>query len=139
VGKRGEKPVTRFKSEYTVYFGRRFGGVPIVGPAMMVRLDAGGELVALAKPWRDIGRTGRPDAVEKPDELPEFKYQTCGYLEGPAIAYRQQSPGIGCVYFIENEEAGDPLSAMTSTTVSFSKDPELDPLGEPVFKDKRAP
>jgi hypothetical protein len=130
----GEEAPTQYTSEYTVYFGRRFDGIPIVGPPLMVRLDADGKLVAVTRTWREIrGVDGTPIRVHAPRELPEHTTQACGYLEGPAIAYLQTSPGLGCVYALEDEKNGDPLSASSTTTVSFTEDPTLDPLGDPLW------
>ncbi len=49
VSKETEEAVTEYTSDYTVYFGRRYRGVPIIGPTLAVRLDHNGEMVALMK------------------------------------------------------------------------------------------
>lgn len=130
-----EEPVTEYKSDYTVYFGRRYRGVPIIGPSLGVRLDAKGEMVAFMKGWRDINGETEPavvlDSVDvaalsaaAADDALELKGTTCGFTEGSDSA--QTAAGIGCALLYENAEAMGTLAEEKVEWVNLAEDTSID-------------
>jgi hypothetical protein len=130
-GKGGDS-VAQFKSEYTVNFGRRYRDVPIIGPPLSVKLDAEGRMVAFRKSWRKIiGETEAPAEILSEKEIearrnPELakehhlKQIRCGYVEGPAIGYRQESPGVGCHYVYYNSNNEEALAGELDEWINIS-------------------
>jgi hypothetical protein len=129
-----EETVTEYKSDYTVYFGRRYRGVPIIGPSLGVRLDAKGEMVAFMKGWRDIdGETSAvavldstevvSEATAAADDALELQGMACGFTEGTDTT--QTAAGIGCALHYRNTGAVDPLAAGKVDWVSLASDSSI--------------
>ena len=123
--------LTEYKSDYTVYFGRRYRGVPIIGPPLGVRLDSDGEMAAFMKGWRDIsGETATgvvldssvvaTDASSAAEAAMDLKGTRCGFTEG--IDPLQTAAGIGCALVYENTEAIGTLAEEKVEWVSLSTD-----------------
>jgi len=115
--KSGEK-LKQYRSEYTVYFGRKYKGVPILGNSLVARLDSDGLLVAVMNSWREIaGEVGLPVSVQtasqvapelsaEQDEAFELANTVCGYTEGSSG--KQTEAGLGCKYqYKKTEPLGD--------------------------------
>jgi len=126
-----KKLITEYKSDYTVYLGRRYRGVPIIGPTLGVRLDPNGEMVAFMKGWRDISGETAPtkifdsaDATDKSklstDNELNFKGMMCGFTEGTAPA--QSAAGIGCKLTYENPAAAGTLASEKVEWVNLAQD-----------------
>ncbi len=130
--------VTQYKSDYTVYFGRRYRGVPILGPTLAVRLDADGEMAAFMKGWRDISgetapvtilagdevTTAASAAAEAADDALTLKNAVCGFTEGTDPA--QAAAGIGCSVVYENAKAIGTLAETKTEWVSLAEDPSIE-------------
>jgi len=130
-----DEPVAEYKSDYTVYFGRRYRDVPIIGPTLGVRLDANGEMVAFMKGWRDINGETEPVAVldsaditaetaAAADEALELIGTTCGFTEGTDLA--QTAAGIGCALLYQNADAMGTLAEEKVEWVSLTEDSSID-------------
>lgn len=123
--------------EYTVYFGRRYRGVPIVGSGLGVRLDAQGKLVAFMKRWRDIegvdeavellGETqiGRKRSQVFNDNYPLHRV-ACGYFEDSStVGIRQSSAGVGCELIYTNPDAVEESQKYLQERINISSDTSL--------------
>ena len=126
--------LTEYKSDYTVYFGRRYRGVPILGPSLGVRLDSDGEMAAFMKGWRDIsGETVTAavldssvvsaDAASAADAALDLKGTACGFTEGTDPS--QTAAGIGCALVYENTEAMGTLAEGKVEWVSLAVDASI--------------
>ena len=137
------KPVTEFKSSYSVVFGRRFRDVPIIDSKLVIRLDHKGRLVSFKRRWRDIdeGKSGKntPVALLSDSEVvaarklagdPDFELEgvQCGYVEASVSGYTQSSAGIGCKYLYFNEKKRSSLAAGRAEWVNIAADNEAFPL-----------
>jgi len=139
----GER-MTHFKSEYTVNFGRRFNGIPIIGPTLTVRLDANGRMAAFIKGWRNI-----VEVVNEPIELLSdqaiqnkkdinlvnnlvFKSVICGYVEAPGIGTHQELAGVGCRYVYYNPDGVGTLNQDITEWINIAADESLTLKGERV-------
>lgn len=134
------EPITEVKTDYTVYFGRRYRGVPIVGPTLGVRLDADGNIAAVMKDWRDIAGEGPTMAVFSEDEVKAKRdakvadlpivHKVCGYFEDPGLGWNQQTAGVGCKIVHRDLWAEDQLNSMPVEEVDLSADEECPLHGE---------
>ena len=135
---------TKFKSAYTVNFGRRYYDIPIMGPSLTVRLDATGRMVAYIKGWRNIkGEADKAvnimsdsDINRKRDSklamnLP-LKSVKCGYVEASSIATYQRSPGLGCRYTYRNPEHAGTLNEEAEELINIAVDKSLKLKGQSV-------
>lgn len=141
---RSGEHVTQFKSEYTVYFGRRYRGVPVVGPTLGVKLDAEGQLAGVMKLWRDVegdvdGGVALVDGAELDsrrslslDSNPALTRATCGYVESSAIGYRQDQAGVGCQFFVEDPAARGTLAQEIDEWVDLTAGDQIPLHGERV-------
>jgi hypothetical protein len=135
-------PVAQFKSDYTVYFGRRYRGVPIIGPTLGVRLDATGRMVAFMKNWRDIaGETGEHLDILTQKDIDEnrntklskelyVKCLRCGYVEDTGVGYLQEYPGVGCNYVYYDKDEENALNSEVSEWVNASVDDSFELSGK---------
>ncbi|MCP4677172.1 MAG: hypothetical protein GY854_16985 [Deltaproteobacteria bacterium] len=126
--------VEQYRGEYTVFFGRRWRGIPIDGPPLVVRLDASGKMVALIKKWRTIGgETGKPVDVLGKDDIfaprdPELAKSsdlqrvTCGYVELDSVRRAQRSPDMGCDLDYTVPHIAEPLSRFRRDSYGIRKD-----------------
>ncbi len=142
--KYGKNPVTQYKSEYTVYFGRKYKGVPIIGPSLGVRLDSSGKMVALMKNWRDI--LGEDDTyvdILSPTQIEnsknsrfskshEVQSMKCGYVEANAYGYEQTTPGIGCQLIHHDETKAGTLNEEAEEWINISTEKNLSLTGKKV-------
>jgi hypothetical protein len=134
---KGQEPVTEFASDYTVSFGRRYKGVPIIGPTLVVRLEAQGRMAAFMKNWRDIEEEDGEQVdllsenekekkkKEGLEEDLELEHTVCGYMEAPGDSYHQDAAGIGCEYIFNDPDAEDMMVSKKIKKMSIAKDPSL--------------
>lgn len=134
------EPVYNVKTHYTVYFGRRYKGVPIIGPTLGVRLTSEGEIAALMKDWRDIkGENGNIKIVSeqvmeqrrKPEiaSLPIIS-KKCGYIESSGLGWKQKVAGVGCEILLDNIHATDTLDKEVTDTINIAEDDSRSLFGE---------
>lgn len=135
------KPVTSYESEYTVSFGRRYRGIPIEGADMSATLDATGRMVRFARAWRAIvGERAMPVTLLSETEVAsrhdpnlaglQLKEMRCGFLESSSLTYKQEAPGVGCVYEYDNPEGRGTLAGMRYDRISLTDDPSVPLEGE---------
>jgi hypothetical protein len=130
------EPVTSYKSEYSVSFGRRYRGIPIEGATMKVTLDATGRMVRFSRDWRSIVGE-RPEPVALLDEADlaarrdpdvaglELRAMRCGFLESSTITYKQDSPGVACVYEYDDPEGRGTLANTRYERINLTDDASL--------------
>lgn len=127
-----------------VLFGRRYKGIPIIGPPLAVRLDASGRMVGISKLWRDIAgestsslellesneiETNRSEVLSS--NLP-LKRITCGYVEDSPINLRQEAAGVGCNYVYEVAEGRGTLNEEINEWVNIARDRSVPLNGTPI-------
>jgi len=134
--------VTDYISEYTVTFGRRYKGVPIIGPNLKVILDGSGKMIAYMQEWRTIlGESPELMDLLPPDEIDEnrttsvgpnleVKLVACGYTEDSGAGVHQDFAGVGCRYLFQDKNSAQPMQY--EEWVNAARDPSFEMWGSPI-------